>query len=306
MADCEMISESDHSDSEVKGKRRRNEEEWKRNKIKRLKCEGKSHENWAGKTAEARTTGSDCRRPQDEYLQALVSSRPIQRRRAKFEEGVKRSASYVYKIKLGSEEHVVCLKAFCSLHGMTEAHVKRLCKLLTSGLSPQDMRGKHHNRPNAVKPNVQALMDCHIRKFPYRVAHYSNSDGKRRYQVLYELFLKEHDPDNYVTLMAGQIDVDKVHGIVSYRTFLTYFRDNFNYEFGRPQVGKCRKCEELNVKVQSEKNKSVREWLQVELNLHKTKAKVFYTELERCKKLSDDENDTEMITFDFQQNLLFQ
>ena len=48
------------SSSETSTKKQRNERNWKRNKIKKLKAEGKEHINWKGKLIPARNTGPDC------------------------------------------------------------------------------------------------------------------------------------------------------------------------------------------------------------------------------------------------------
>lgn len=55
------MSSNIDEDAEVKIKKRRNEVEWKRNKIKRLKAEGKQHVNWKGNIIPARSTGETCR-----------------------------------------------------------------------------------------------------------------------------------------------------------------------------------------------------------------------------------------------------
>ena len=168
------------------------------------------------------------------------------------------------------------------------------------------MRGKHQNHPNAVKHSTEALIEAHIRKFPYRVAHYSTVAKKRRYlssTKMYELFLKENDPGSYAEFVAKKVKLDKVRSVVSYRGYLKYFRDVFNYGFGRPQVDKCRECEELKVKIQGEKNAAVRQNLVTTQWLHKLKAKSFYDEIKRCTELAEQCEDTEMITFDYQQNI---
>ncbi|XP_031334178.1 uncharacterized protein LOC116164175 [Photinus pyralis] len=334
-------NDSGHSETEINVKKRRHEKEWKRNKIKRLKAEGKAHVNWKGRLVPARSTGDSCsckrlcfskfsadskqhildqfnklgsdgnKIAQDTYLQGLISAHAIKKRRPRKETpSSTRCASYTYKIKIGNEETPVCTQAFCSLHGIKPDRVKRLARLVNSGLVSQEQRGKHNTRPNQVSSQVLMLIDQHIRSFPYRVSHYAASNKKRRYLAstlsitkMYELFLQKHDSEAHRTLTSKKVSADKIHGVASYRTFLKYFRDHFNYGFGRPQVDKCRECEQLNVKIQTEKNVTIREKLQAQLKVHKVKGKTFYNEIKRCTTLAKNNDDTEMITFDYEQNL---
>ena len=58
---ADFHGKSDHSDEEVHGKRHRNEKEWKQNKKKRLRAEGKEYISTSGKNVPARITGNKCR-----------------------------------------------------------------------------------------------------------------------------------------------------------------------------------------------------------------------------------------------------
>lgn len=47
----------------------------------------------------------------------------------------------------------VCKKAFISLHGVTEARVRRLCDLLNDGNLSEDKRGRH-SKANTVHTEI--------------------------------------------------------------------------------------------------------------------------------------------------------
>ena len=59
----EAATEQHMSDSEdeIRIKRKRNEREWKTNKAKRLRAEGKEYENRKGEVRNERKTGDKCR-----------------------------------------------------------------------------------------------------------------------------------------------------------------------------------------------------------------------------------------------------
>ena len=48
-------------EEEISGKKRRKEHEWKQNKMKRLRAEGKPYINCKGDNVPARKTGDKCR-----------------------------------------------------------------------------------------------------------------------------------------------------------------------------------------------------------------------------------------------------
>ena len=99
---------------------------WKRNVIKSSIAQGKSYVNWKGKEIEARKTGPDCkckfkcfekvteesravilskfnnlgeRNIQNPYLGGLITTKNVQRPRAKTGQGKNRSCAHAYSIK---------------------------------------------------------------------------------------------------------------------------------------------------------------------------------------------------------------
>lgn len=126
---------------------------------------------------------------QDIYISGLISLATIQRRRPKTGEGQQWAYSCHYKIKLGIFEHIVCIKAFCSLHGVGKAWVERIIHNLQDETPiPTDNRGKHQNRP-----------------FPSRSSHYSrNKNANVKYlspdlhlRKMHKLYLQKYEPIMY-------------------------------------------------------------------------------------------------------------
>ena len=79
----------------------------------------------------------------------------------------------------------------------------------------------------------------------------------------------------------------------------------FNYSFSRPIVDVCGMCEELKVKMRIEKNRDIRKRVELELKLHKTKARTFYRHLRESREKAKISAEHESVCFDFQQNMPF-
>ena len=185
---------------------------------------------------------------------SLISCKKPQRRRSKAAEpSFQRSYQYYYKVKLGEEEKVVCREGFASLHGIGTKRVRRVAKHLSEGVTPKDKRGTHNNR-NCIAEDLKQKVDTHIRSFPYCVSHYAGHGRKRRYLSsqltvvkMYTLFLELQYPGKYAEYRAGT-DVKKIDCEVKFRFYYDYFKQNFNYGFGRPRSDVCCECTELKLK----------------------------------------------------------
>ena len=170
---------------------------------------------------------------------------------------------------------------------------------------------KHDNRPRSLSEESSRLMDGHIRSFPYQVSHYGREHTKRRYLAselsvrhMYELFLQTHYPEAYIRVKSGA-ELEKVACQVRFKTYYNYFKDNFNYGFGRPRTDVCGTCAELQVKISTEKNGATRRRLQTELDLHKRKAAAFYNKLKADTTRARNDEKIDVLTIDYQQNIPF-
>ena len=119
--------------------------------------------------------------------------------------------------------------------------MERLNKLLEKNQKPPDMRGKHVNRGNTLDPVVLNKIDEHISSFPTKVSHYTSHpitylQADLTVKKMHELFTEKY-PD--------------LKSMVKYEFYFHYFRGNYVYRFGRPQVDVCSTCEKLNTKIKS-------------------------------------------------------
>lgn len=227
---------------------------------------------------------------QDTYLQSLIECHPVSRRRSRKEGNTPRSATFRYCVMVHATRKNVCKAAFMSLHGTTKKRVERLCKLLQRGLNPSDKRGYHPN-PRAVAGEELQKIHDHIVSFPVKETHYGGKDityldARLTLKIMHSLFVELH-PDSKIT----------------YKYYAKYFRDNFSYRFGRPQIDTCTTCEELGVKIKSPHlNEVAKRAAIAELLIHKRRSKKFYMKMKeietRCKEVH-----VGAICIDFMQNL---
>lgn len=91
---------------------------------------------------------------------------------------------------------------------------------------------------------------------------------------------------------------------MKYEFYLKYFRENFNYRFGRPQVDVCSTCENLGIKIKSTQlNNNAKRVAVAELIVHKRRAKNFYSKLAEVKEVCQTDETSYAIVFDYMQNL---
>ena len=156
---------------------------------------------------------------------------------------------YTYKIKCREFEKVVCRKGFASLHGIGVKRVRRVAQLTAHGTTPNDKRGKH-GKQTTKSDDIKLKIDAHITSFPYRVSHYGGHENKRlclsadlNVLKMYTMFLSKHYPEYYAEYKAGK-DPQKLQCDVKYRYYFNYYKENFNYGFGRPKTDICTVCTE--------------------------------------------------------------
>lgn len=135
-------------------------------------------------------------------------------------------------------------------------------------------------------------MHEHILKFEVKETHYGGNlrkylDARLNIVKMYELFQNEHP---------------HLKDVVKYNFYYHYFKENFGYSFGRPQVDVCSKCESLSVKMKDPGlSENAKRNVAAELMIHKRRAKMFYSTLKTASENQDD--DTVALCFDYMQNL---
>lgn len=320
-------------------KRARDESKWNRNIAKKRKAEGKSYIGIKNKNKclkDERKTGKDCnckfkcfkkindttkqdiltifnnianKEKQDIFLGGQIVIKKVARSRPKSGEGLKRSCSCEYTIKIGTTVSRVCRNAFCSLYGVSKKRVELIIKHLKDNIpAPNDMRGKHTNRPNMIPDDVIHQIDSHIQSFPKRSSHYSRTKNENKFylspelnmQKMHRLYLQKYEPDIYLAIE----DDKKVKPQVTYDYFCRHFVSNYNYSFGKPRSDTCQTCDRLDNLISAEKDEEVKKNLITEKQVHEKKANYFYTKMkEDTAEISENKDEMELIAFDYQQNM---
>lgn len=244
---------------------------------------------------------------QNVYLQALVKVLPVdQKRKGKH----KRKFNFSYEVHVGDKVISVCREGFASLHGIGAKRVRNVAALKTSASIPRDNRGKHKNRKNKLPSHVVQNVDDHIQSFPYNIVHYGPSGERRRYLSsqlsvlkMYEMFLEKYYPEVLDNAKQNENDLQKLKCEVKYSFYLKYFRDNYNYSFGRPRSDICTTCSKLEAKISHEKNEALKRSSITDLKVHKQKAKLFYMKMQEYLSKAKENENTEVLCFDFKQNI---
>lgn len=332
---------SDSSDDEPNPKRRRgvvHEEKYQRNIIRNARLKGLQYVSYKGKEVPSKAPLNDvnCKCPlkcylkltdeiireqwetfysleskntQDTYLQALMEVMPVKRRRknrspnenneqAQENPDVptgdlanRKSHSYKYNLKVNGALIQVCRGVFLKVFQISDNRVKRINKCSVLHKSPLDMRGKSRSG-NALPGNVCVRIQQHIEKFDVKETHYG---GK---------------PKKY---LDARLDVAKMHAMfildnpdlknkVKYSFYNKYYKENFAYCFGRPQVDVCSTCERLSAKLKDKGlSDNAKRNVAAEKMVHSRRAKKFYKAMDEASKNKDD--DTVALAFDYMQNL---
>lgn len=248
---------------------------------------------------------------QDTYLQTLVEVMPVKRRRKQpnvkeqahdeIQENPdmpidelpknKKSHSYKYNLKLNGVLTQVCRNVFLQVFGISDNRIKRINKCSVLHKSPVDMRGKSRSG-NCVQGEICVRIHKHIEKFDVKVTHYG---GK---------------PKKY---LDARLDVVKMHNMfildnpdlkdkVNYSFYHKYFKENFSYSFGRPQVDVCSTCERFSVKLKDKAlSQNAKQNVAAEMVVHNRRSKKYYSAMKEATQNKDD--DTVALAFDFMQNL---
>lgn len=230
---------------------------------------------------------------QDTYLTGLIEKLPVARRRNR-NEIQRRANTFAYFILSNSERIQVCRKAFSVLHAIGNKAIFRLTSKLAEGTQPEDKRGKHIFRTNAIPQETIQIIDEHIRSYPLKQSHYSTRtiqylDANLNIKTMHDMFLVKHP---------------ELNGIVRYDFFRNHYNTNHGYRFGRPQVDVCSTCEELDAKIKSATlNENAKRVAVAEKLVHIKRAKKFYNKQKEVQALCQQREDVGALVFDYMQNL---
>ncbi|XP_041984141.1 uncharacterized protein LOC121736808 [Aricia agestis] len=286
------------------GNKKRKRKEKKEDIIKNKKARGLEHINHMNKLVPARKSGPDCRckrfkcytkidtrqremilmnfndignkNEQDAYLLGLMSASPTARHTVNNPQRF-RLSSFSYKIRIGLDETVVCLTAFCNIHGVTIGRTRRLQDLMATNIpSPRDQRGKHtENRAKKAPECILNLIRYHISSFPARQSRYSLRDNPNCYYLDEELSVTE----------MHKLFLSMYHINVSFMVYWSILKKEYKLKFGLPRTDTCAVCNSYNLSIKCAALPETVRILQTEHKLHLCKAEKF-NEIKRTKRKS--------------------
>lgn len=87
--------------------------------------------------------------------------------------------------------------------------------------------------------------------------------------------------------------------------FLTYYKENYGFRFGRPQVDVCSTCEDLGMKIKSTTfNDNEKRTAMAELMIHRARRVCkLYKKITEVAEICSNRTDSQGIFFDFMKNL---
>lgn len=113
---------------------------------------------------------------------------------------------------------------------------------------------------------------------------------------MHELYLESYEPES--------VGNPEYKPKVPYDFYFRFFKQNFNYSFGAPRSDTCKKCDILHTKLKDVTlHENERKELELDKQSHVVKADLFFKELKEKTALCKNNDEVEVLTFDYQQNL---
>ncbi|XP_072387122.1 uncharacterized protein [Diabrotica undecimpunctata] len=274
--------ESDSYSVSCARKRSANPEEWRRNKVKKLRNSGKSYKSNKGTIMHARQMKEACSQTcrlkcfensvdirthihrkfwdlGNINLQRDFISRHTNEVRPKYQNktpGSNRKHNLQYKFRINDKDTQVCKTFFLNTLGVSDRYIYTTWKKTDdAGILEDDRRGKHVAHKKSDKVALEKIRQ-HIKMFPTIESHYLRAqtsrvfiDGSLTISEMYRLYKNKCISD-------GDICLKKHH----YERIFNY---EFNIGFFSPKKDQCSECE-----VYKNSNEEQRKSLQDNYDLH--------------------------------------
>lgn len=230
---------------------------------------------------------------QDSFLSSCMSkSGNLQ---AKPNQKKPRLNTWAYSMKTDGVTQKVCQKFILSLFGISKKRLRVIQSKISDGVSFQERRGCHNNRPHKLKTDVLEVMTQHLESIPSDLSHYSAHKTTFKYfenpdlnvKILYEKFKDFYNEKTNTALR------------MSYVKYFKLFKEKFRYSFQRPKTDVCDFCADMKEKLSRNHNDPCNPAFQV----HKRKvARRLSLKTEFISKATNEETDHLVVEFDYGQN----
>lgn len=118
---------------------------------------------------------------------------------------------------------------------------------------------------------------------------------------LYRLYLQKYEPDFWAVYNSE--NRYQIKPILKYAYFHQYFVTNFNISFDFPRTDTCQTCDKLKNIFVNETNNEEMATLNLKKEIHLRKAEIFYKNLRELSLIAKENNDIDVLSFDYQQNM---
>lgn len=214
-----------------------------------------------------------------------------------------RSCNAVYSINVNGQSVEVCKTEFLNIHGLqkSKGRLNNIVskKIRGTSIPEKDKRGKHENRPNQINDQRKESVRRHIDLIPKYQSHYSRAENLGKVYLNCDMTISRLYSDFYVPWCQKE----NIEPVLEH-TYRKIFCTEYNIGFKLPKSDTCKTCDQLNIRLDSARNKNEIEELSrlnTELILHKTKAKAMQDLLHNMTLESKNKSRTLVISFDLQQ-----
>ncbi|KAL4104233.1 hypothetical protein QTP88_019542 [Uroleucon formosanum] len=228
---------------------------------------------------------------QSALLKSLMKISEVGRRRdGRNDATSRRTCTFKYTI----DDLEVCRLTFIDTFQITKRRVETIQNKIKNNIgTPIDDRGKHRNRPHAIPNLVRQMIRQHIDSFPRQLSHYSRKNSEKEFlssdlslSKMYSLFI-ELNPD----VKASKTLYEEV------------FTKEFNLRFGVPRSDTCKYCDMNYIKLISAKTEEERKNIEIQSNLHHSKADQAYKQLKQDADIARKNKNIIVLCVDLQQVL---
>lgn len=233
---------------------------------------------------------------QSQFLayQCIEIREPI-RPKVKNQPNPRRKCTVFYYLPIGKEKIRVCQKTVTDTLKVTSRRIQMLVEKLKNGIEIKDFRGRHTNRPHAIKENVKDLIREHILSFPKQESHYSRSKTATEFlsedlnlKKMYRLFCEKY-PE---------------HKSISIRTYNDIFA-KLNLKFGLPRSDTCTFCDKHYILLCAANTEEERHKISQDMQIHQMRAKAGYAQISEDKQLAENNPSNIFVLFIDLQQVLF-
>ena len=201
----------------------------------------------------------------------------------------RRTRTWKYNVLVAGTRVMMCLKAFLSIHGISETRVRtargerRPSEVPTP---PTDCRGNHDTRPRKISDESRQCVRDHISSFPRYTSHYSRRDNPNRRYLQGVSSVSE-----MYSMYVSQCTDSSTVAVKEHRYIFNY---DFNLSFKLPHSDTCQVCDQAT----SESAEST-----TAVVIHQLKAKAAYDRLKQDRQRAQNDPSLNTIAFDLQQAL---